>query len=104
MFWREAWKYGERAFRYCQLDTGHAVAAIRYACALLGWSVEILAKVDDDSIAQLLGLNRDQDFGTAEHEHPDLLVKITPEHAQSEDYSIDELSDCNFGRGVIFQN
>ena len=22
--WREAWKYGERAFRYCQLDTGHA--------------------------------------------------------------------------------
>ncbi|PKM00587.1 MAG: oxidoreductase, partial [Gammaproteobacteria bacterium HGW-Gammaproteobacteria-6] len=25
VMWREAWKYGERAFRYCQLDTGHAV-------------------------------------------------------------------------------
>src|SRR5437660_669611 len=29
--WREAWKYGERAFRYCQLDLGHAIAAVRYA-------------------------------------------------------------------------
>jgi len=27
--WREAWKYGERAFRYCQHDTGHAMAALR---------------------------------------------------------------------------
>ena len=31
--WREAWKYGERAFRYCQHDTGHALAALRYAAA-----------------------------------------------------------------------
>ena len=26
--WREAWKYGERAFRYCQHDLGHAIAAV----------------------------------------------------------------------------
>ena len=25
--WRECWKYGERAFRYCQLDAGHAIGA-----------------------------------------------------------------------------
>ncbi|HZX43164.1 MAG TPA: SagB/ThcOx family dehydrogenase, partial [Myxococcaceae bacterium] len=25
VFWREAWKYGERAFRYCQHDVGHAL-------------------------------------------------------------------------------
>ena len=31
--WREAWKYGERAFRYCQHDTGHAIATVRYAAA-----------------------------------------------------------------------
>ena len=35
--WREAWKYGERAFRYCQHDTGHAIAALRYAAGTLGW-------------------------------------------------------------------
>ena len=29
--WREAWKYGERAFRYCQHDIGHALAAMRIA-------------------------------------------------------------------------
>ena len=32
--WREAWKYGERAFRYCQHDLGHAIAAVRIAAAL----------------------------------------------------------------------
>jgi len=26
--WREIWKYGERGFRYCQLDIGHAFGAI----------------------------------------------------------------------------
>ena len=28
--WREAWKYGERAFRYCQHDAGHAIASVRF--------------------------------------------------------------------------
>ena len=41
--WREAWKYGERAFRYCQHDAGHALAAVRYAAAALGWSARLLA-------------------------------------------------------------
>ncbi|HSP00593.1 MAG TPA: SagB/ThcOx family dehydrogenase [Thioalkalivibrio sp.] len=26
--WREAWKYGARAYRYCQHDAGHAMAAV----------------------------------------------------------------------------
>jgi len=37
---REAWKYGERAFRYCLLDSGHAIASIRFSANLLGWEVE----------------------------------------------------------------
>jgi len=36
--WREAWKYGERAFRYCQHDIGHAICTLRIAAATLGWS------------------------------------------------------------------
>ena len=31
--WREAWKYGMRAWRYCQHDCGHAIAAVSYAAA-----------------------------------------------------------------------
>ena len=60
--WREAWKYGERAYRYCQHDTGHALGALRYAAATLGWSVELLAEWSDEDIAKLLGLDRADDF------------------------------------------
>ena len=43
IFWREAWKYGERAFRYCQHDLGHAIAALRVSAARLGWRVVVLS-------------------------------------------------------------
>ena len=56
--WREAWKYGERAFRYCQHDVGHALATLRYAAAVLGWRAELLPKWDDAQLARLLGLDR----------------------------------------------
>ncbi|MBL6986864.1 MAG: SagB/ThcOx family dehydrogenase [Methylobacter sp.] len=73
--WREAWKYGERAFRYCQHDIGHALGALRYAAATLGWSVELPAEWSDDDIAKLLGLDRD-DFKKQEHEFPDIICRI----------------------------
>lgn len=74
--WREAWKYGERAFRYCQLDTGHALGALRYAAAALGWGVRLVPDVDSATIAGLLGLDRDEDFPKAEREDPELLAEI----------------------------
>jgi SagB-type dehydrogenase family enzyme len=40
--WREAWKYGERAFRYCQHDLGHAIAALSVAGGLVGWRAALL--------------------------------------------------------------
>ena len=43
--WREAWKYGERAFRYCQHDLGHAIAALGVAAALVGWRATSAARV-----------------------------------------------------------
>jgi SagB-type dehydrogenase family enzyme len=76
--WREAWKYGERAFRYCQHDTGHALGALRYAAALLGWSVELLAEWSDDDVANLLGINRSEDFHKMELEFPDIICRIHP--------------------------
>ncbi len=30
IIWREAWKYGERAFRYCQHDVGHALGGASF--------------------------------------------------------------------------
>ncbi|MFZ4703502.1 MAG: SagB/ThcOx family dehydrogenase, partial [Candidatus Methylumidiphilus sp.] len=74
--WREAWKYGERAFRYCQHDIGHGLGALSYAAAVLGWRVRLLDGWGDDDIAALLGLDRDGDFAEAEREAPDLLCLI----------------------------
>ena len=74
--WREAWKYGERAFRYCQLDVGHALAALRYAAGLLGWQLRLVDSCNSQHLAQLLGTGRDQDFGGAEREEPDLLLQV----------------------------
>ena len=76
--WREAWKYGERAFRYCQHDVGHAIGTVRIAAATLGWSAVVLIGLSDDTIEGLLGLDRAGDFEGAEREHPDLVVVIFP--------------------------
>lgn len=75
--WREAWKYGERAYRYCQHDIGHAIGAIRYAAAVLGWQLELLEQYSDLQTATLLGLNHETDFDHAESETPDVLLRIT---------------------------
>jgi SagB-type dehydrogenase family enzyme len=77
--WREAWKYGMRAFRYCEHDCGHAIAAVAYAAACLGWQARLLEAPGDDDVAALLGLDRDADFEGAEREAPDVLIWIAPE-------------------------
>jgi nitroreductase len=76
--WREAGKYGERAYRYCQHDVGHALAAARIAAAVLGWKLVLLDGVGDGTIARLLGIDREMDFAGAEREHPDLLALVIP--------------------------
>ena len=76
--WREAWKYGERAFRYCQHDVGHALGTLRIAGAALGWRVFLLAGLDDRTIGALLGLNRLDEFEQAEPELPELLCVVCP--------------------------
>lgn len=73
--WREAWKYGMRAFRYCQHDCGHAIAAVSYAASALGWHSRLLTAPGDARIAALLGLGQDAD--SAEAEAPECLLWIS---------------------------
>jgi SagB-type dehydrogenase family enzyme len=78
--WREAWKYGERAFRYCQHDLGHAVAAVRYAAGTLGWSALLLDHLGDEEVIAWLGLGR-ADFEAVDpldREHPGALLLVGP--------------------------
>lgn len=54
--WREAWKYRERAYRYCLHDIGHAIEALRLAALALGYSAEVQLAFNDDRLTQSLGL------------------------------------------------
>jgi len=81
--WREAWKYGERAFRYCQHDCGHAYMALNIAARMLGWQVDLLDTVSDQEIAALFGLDRFDEFRPNEEEVPELLIAISPDPQKS---------------------
>ncbi len=77
IFWRESWKYGERAFRYCNHDVGHAIAALGFAAGLQGWNITCLTGLSDDDMETLLGFDR-TDWHSLEAEHPDILCAVHP--------------------------
>ena len=56
IFWREAWKYGERAYRYCCHDMGHATMSILLAARALGLSGGAVAHFSDVRLTETLGL------------------------------------------------
>lgn len=80
--WREAWKYGERAYRYCQHDAGHAIGAVALAASALGWRAQLLESVTDTVLARLLGIDRQHG---PEAEHPDCLLALSPAPGASRD-------------------
>jgi SagB-type dehydrogenase family enzyme len=75
---RESWKYGERAFRYCQHDLGHAIGAVAVAAAGLGWEARLLDGVGDDALGALLGVDARPDLDA---EQPDALLALYPQGA-----------------------
>ncbi|HEY2906219.1 MAG TPA: SagB/ThcOx family dehydrogenase [Vicinamibacterales bacterium] len=74
--WRESWKYGERAFRYCQHDLGHAIGAVSIAAGLLGWRAVLLPSWPHRAVAAAIGIDRDDDFTEAEREEPGCIMAI----------------------------
>jgi len=50
--WREAWKYRDRAFRYCLHDIGHAWQALALAARSIGCESFALGHFSDDSVAE----------------------------------------------------
>ncbi len=76
--WRESWKYGERAFRYCHHDAGHAIASFAVSAAGLGWEAKLLESVTDGDLAVLLGVHVQTGV---EAEHADCLLAVFPQCA-----------------------
>jgi SagB-type dehydrogenase family enzyme len=65
---REAWKYGNRAYRYCLLDAGHAWQALALAAQALGCEAVAIGQFDDDAAADA--------FRLAEDEWPILRIRL----------------------------
>lgn len=54
--WREAWKYRDRAYRYCLLDVGHAWQALALAARAMGCETEAAGEFPDEDVAAACGL------------------------------------------------
>jgi SagB-type dehydrogenase family enzyme len=67
--WREAWKYQNRAYRYCLLDVGHAWQAVALAARAMNCVAIAHGHFADDFVAGLCKLASD--------EWPMLIVTIT---------------------------
>ncbi|MQL87871.1 hypothetical protein Taro_020407 [Colocasia esculenta] len=107
IFWREAWKYGERAFRYCNHDVGHAIAAVAIAAGSLGWDARLLDGLGSSDLRNLFGLGKGFPstsppaqlpsrptrgrFPWVEMEHPDCVLLVFPAGSSSV-FSIDYAS------------
>jgi len=76
--WRESWKYGERAFRYCQHDCGHVIAAVALSAACLGWRAKLIDSITTRRLGEMLGVETQEG---PEAEHADCLLLLSPGRA-----------------------
>ncbi len=58
--WREAWKYRDRAYRYCLHDIGHAWQALTLAARSIGCETFALGHFLDDRVAESCLLPEDE--------------------------------------------
>jgi SagB-type dehydrogenase family enzyme len=58
--WREAWKYRDRAYRYCLHDMGHAWQALTLAARSIGCESFALSNFSDDRVAESCLLSQDE--------------------------------------------
>ncbi|KAL5230686.1 hypothetical protein ABZP36_029462 [Zizania latifolia] len=98
IFWRESWKYGERALRYCNHDVGHALAAVALATAALGWDARLLDGLSDEDLGCLVGVGKGApappeglpdkmvrgETPWVERQHPDCAVLLFPSGSEPE--------------------
>jgi SagB-type dehydrogenase family enzyme len=89
IYWRESWKYGERAFRYCHHDAGHAIGAITFAARSLGWETHLLVSIGDEDLNRLLGTHLQAGI---EAEHADCLLLLYPASTHPAAQSLPELT------------
>lgn len=91
IFWRESWKYRDRAYRYCQHDIGHAMASILLSAGALGFTGQILGQFPDKEVAQSLGLK-------GLDEKPALIIGLWPDNSGAARQEVPFASPLNIER------
>jgi SagB-type dehydrogenase family enzyme len=88
VIWRELWKYGERGFRYTQLDVGHAINAIVLSAKAHGWQVAMFDGLDTLKLSELLGLAREE-YSEVEKELSECLLLVGRDISQAHESYIE---------------
>ena len=65
IFFRSAWKYRSRAYRYVLMDAGHLLENLRLALSAAGFFPELQLDFDDAKLDDFLGLDRQREAALA---------------------------------------
>jgi len=71
IFFRSAWKYRERSYRYHLLDAGHLLENLILALTALGLPNVVTRDFDDDRINRLLGVDEEREVCLAIYKTPE---------------------------------
>ncbi|SMC20749.1 SagB-type dehydrogenase domain-containing protein [Desulfacinum hydrothermale DSM 13146] len=61
LFYRSAWKYRDRAYRYCLLDTGHLLENVVLAAGAEGMGPRVLDPFEDELVNRFLGIDPERE-------------------------------------------
>ena len=98
IFFRSAWKYRARAYRYLLLDCGHALENLSLALQAMGADFKVVLDFDDAIINQTLGFDERREVGLvavrlaslSSDDKPLLENKIDPESKLSSTSRVSE--------------
>ncbi|MCB9895972.1 MAG: SagB/ThcOx family dehydrogenase [Planctomycetes bacterium] len=101
VFWRSSWRYGDRAYRRCLLDTGHVLGNFDIIAPKLGLGVTGTAGFVDHEVAELLAIPEDKEGALAVFSLHELSeadeIKLGPSARASSDVEPKPTDDAIMG-------
>ena len=95
VLYREMWKYGERCYRYCALDFGHAYRALEISAKLHGWQIRALG-ISEELCEHLMGLDQKDRFDQRELESGDIACLVSREDVTFDESVLQNLAVEHF--------
>ncbi|MCJ7764806.1 MAG: SagB/ThcOx family dehydrogenase, partial [Thiovulaceae bacterium] len=74
--WRQMWKYGERSFRYVNMDLGHALRALKVSAKAMGLQSSKIETLQLGDLEKLIGLDQKERYHQSEPEIGQTLLHV----------------------------